>query len=316
MIKDLIENPEGPVNEIFMVKQQTKAVSNSGSPYLSLTLQDNSGTVDAKMWSIDDNDIDFTTAGQLIRVYGQMSVYKGHPQLKINSLDPVDLSEVELGKYIPVAPVEMKLMKSQLEQMLSLIKDDELHALVESLIRKNYDAYTTYPAAVTVHHAYLGGLLFHSLSIAKMAIDVAKNYPDVSLDYLLAGSLLHDIGKIKELSGSFAVTYTDQGNLLGHISLGTIMVYEEAKELQISEEKVTVLCHMLLSHHGEPDFGSPKIPMTKEAYILHVLDDLDAKLECLRTPLDGTQEGSFTNKNPWLGNVSFYKPHELGKKVK
>ncbi|MCI1735383.1 MAG: HD domain-containing protein [Bacilli bacterium] len=311
MIKDLLENPDGPVNEIFMVKQQTKATSNNGSPYLSLTLQDASGTLEAKMWSIEDSDVTLSNAGSLIRVYGQMSVYKGHPQLKINSLDAVELSPEELAKYIPVAPVALDQLKKELADDIASIQDSQLKTLVETLIKANYEAYTTYPAAVTVHHAYLGGLLYHSLSICSMAKLVQAHYPTLSYDYLVAGSLLHDIGKTKELNGPRAVSYTEAGNLLGHITLGAMMVYEEGKKEGVDSERLDVLTHMILAHHGEPEYGSPKVPATAEAYVLHALDDLDAKMECLRGVYDTTEEGAFTAKIAWMENTAFYKPHKL-----
>ncbi len=313
MIKDLIEAGECPVDGLFMVKQQTKACSTNGSYYLSLTLQDNSGTLDGKMWAITDSDIQVTQPGSIIRIYGQMQNYKGHPQLRINEVDTVDLNQTNLEKFIPKAPCDLDQMKKRLDEYISLIKDEQLHRLTHTLIYNFYDSYTRYPAAVTVHHAYLGGLMYHSLSICSMAIQVQKRYPVLSLDYLVSASLLHDIGKVKELSGFTVVNYTLQGNLIGHISLGSMMVYEEGRKEKMDEEKLTVLIHMILAHHGEYEFGSPKKPMTREAYVLHVLDDLDAKMECLRGSMDATEDGGFTPRVPWMDNSVFYKPLPLDK---
>lgn len=315
MIKDII-NTDGPVDMIFMVKQSTRAVSNNGSPYLSLILQDISGTIDAKMWQIEDSDIELTTPGSLVRVNGLVGMYKGHPQLKINELAFVDQDSVDMSKFIPTAPRSIDDMKKELKSDIELIQDDELKKLTITLLKENFEAYTTYPAAVTVHHAYLGGLLYHSLSICSLAIKVQEHYPFLSLDYLVSGSLLHDIGKTKELSGPKAATYTDEGNLLGHISLGAMMVYQKGQEMKISPEKLDVLTHMVLAHHGEPDFGSPKIPATPEAYVLHALDDLDAKMEILFEAFKTTEEGTFTTKIPWMENISYFKPHSLNKDKK
>lgn len=313
MIKDLIEAGECPVDSLFMVKQQTVAVSTNGSKYLSLTLQDNSGTLDGKMWSIGDSDIDITQAGNVIRVYGQMQNYKGHPQLRINEVDSAAISEKELERFIPKAPCDLDALKKRLEEYISMIQDEGLRNLTSNLIHANYDAYTRYPAAVTVHHAYYGGLMFHSMSICAMAIQVQKRYPYLSLDYLISASLLHDIGKVKELSGFMVVNYTLEGNLIGHISLGSMMIYEEGLKEKLDEEKLTVLLHMVLAHHGEYEFGSPKKPMTREAYVLHVLDDLDAKMECLRASYDQTEEGNFTSRVLWMDNSIFYKPKDTDK---
>lgn len=310
MIKDILQM-EGQVDGIFMVKSQTKATSNNGSAYLSLILQDCSGTVDAKMWQIEDIDIELTTPGSLIRVDGLMTIYKGHPQLKVMAVEGVHPMDVDLSKYIPTAPESSESMKEKLALFIDKIQDKELHDFVKKLIHQNYEAYTTYPAAVSVHHAYFGGLLYHSLSICQMAIQMKKHYPELSLDYLIAGSLLHDIGKTKELSSATAASYTSEGNLLGHISLGAMMVDELARKENLTLEKREVLVHIILSHHGEPEFGSAKLPATREAFVIHVLDDLDAKIEILKTPYEATKEGDFTQKVTWFDNRLFYKPHKL-----
>lgn len=307
MIKDFI-GKETPVDAIFMVKQATEAISNSGSHYLSLTLQDASGTIDAKKWSIDDVDLEIATAGSLIRVIGLSSVYRNHPQLKINELDSIDKNSVDLSKYIAVAPMAKDEMEAKLKDYISQIKDSDLKKLTEKIITDNYENYTTYPAAVTVHHSYLGGLLFHSLSICSLAIKVQEQYPYLNKDYLIAGSLLHDIGKTKELSSALTPNYTVEGNLVGHISLGAMMVYEAGTSLKIDKEKLDVLVHMILAHHGQYEFGSPKLPATAEAYVLHNLDDLDAKMECLRLAYEKTEDGDFTGKIVWMNETNFYKP--------
>ncbi len=310
MIRDFAGS-EGPVNGIFMIKQATEAVSNSGSHYLSMTLQDTSGTIDAKKWAIEDDDVAICTPGSLIRINGMASVYRGHPQLKINDLEPVGLEEVDISKYVPMAPTPLEEMKKTLKEYIGLIKDKELHDLTDAIIQERYEAYTTYPAAVTVHHAFVGGLMYHSLSICSMALKTVEQYPELSRDYLIAGSLLHDIGKTVELSGATATSYTEEGNLLGHISLGAMIVYSKGKELHVNEEKLMVLTHMILAHHGEYEFGSPKQPMTAEAFVLHELDELDAKLATLHNAYAATAEGAYTGRIVWMENQNFYKPHKL-----
>lgn len=310
MIKDIL-GKEGNVNEIFMVKQVTEAVSNNGNHYLSLTLQDSSGTIDAKKWTIEAGDVEICSPGSLVRIQGMASIYRGHPQLKINEIDAVDKNQVDMSKYVPVAPISKQELEKTLDEYISMIQDKELHDLTTSIINTYKEEYLTYPAAVTVHHAYRSGLLFHSLSICKMAIHVQEQYSYLNRDYLIAGSLLHDIGKIKELSSDSTPTYTCEGNLLGHISIGAMIVYEAGSKMNIDKEKLDVLVHMILAHHGEYEFGSPKLPMTAEAYVLHSLDDLDAKMECLRLAYDKTQEGDFTGKIMWMENSSFYKPKKI-----
>jgi 3'-5' exoribonuclease len=310
MIKDILGR-EGNVNEIFMVKQVTEAVSNNGNHYLSMTLQDCTGTIEAKKWTIDPGDMEITTPGSLIKVEGIASIYRGHPQLKINEMDSISKDAIDMSKYVPVAPMPVKEMESRLNEYLSMIEDKELHDLTEDILTKYHEEYFSYPAAVTVHHAYRGGLLFHSLSICSMAIKVQEQYSYLNRDYLIAGSLLHDIGKVRELSSDNTPTYTAEGNLLGHISIGAMIVREEGMKSNMTTEKLNVLVHMILAHHGEYEFGSPKLPATAEAYVLHSLDDLDAKLECLRTAYEKTNEGDFTGKIIWMENSNFYKPKKF-----
>ncbi len=312
MIKDLIEK-EGPVNSIFMIKSAVKATSSTGAFYLSIVLQDMSGTLDAKMWQITEGDIELAKPGTLVRIEGIMLNYKGHPQLKINSLDLVYDDTIDISKYVPVAPIKIEDLKVTLADYINMIEDSDLKTLVEKVINTNYEKYTTYPAAVSIHHAYYGGILYHSLSICKMALDMCDHYPFLSKDYMIAGSLLHDIGKIYELSGTRATTYTTEGNLLGHIALGAMIVYHEGKKLHTDSEKLEVLVHMILSHHGEQEFGSPKTPLTREAYTLHVLDDLDAKLDCINNYYKGVEEGQLTSRIPWMDNNMFYKPYKTKK---
>jgi len=308
MIKDLMST-EGPVNEIFLVKQATRATSSNGTPYLSLTLQDASGTVDGKMWQIEDADVQLAQPGALILVRGQVSMYKGHPQVKINTMDPVDEKSVDMAKFIPVAPRPLEEMEKELWADVDQIQDAQLKTLTASLLKEHYDDYVTYPAGVSIHHAYLGGLMYHSLSICALAIQVADHYPFLNKDYLISGSLLHDIGKIQELSGPKASVYTDEGNLLGHITLGAMLVYSEGKKLGTDPEKLDVLTHMILAHHGKPEYGSAKVPMTPEAYVLHSLDDLDAHLEILKNAYALTEDGKFTGKIGAMENGNFFKPH-------
>lgn len=313
MIKDII-NSEGPVNEIFMVKQATRATSNSGSPYLSMILQDVSGTIDAKMWSIDDTDLEIAQPGSLIHVIGMSGNYRGHPQLKVNEIDAIRVDQVDMARYVPTAPVSKEKMEAELEDYVNQIEDEELKTLVTALIKEHYADFITYPAAVTVHHAYLGGLMYHSLSICNMAIFIQAHYPYLNKDYLIAGALLHDLGKTKELSGATAASYTTEGNLVGHIVIGAMLVHEKGVELRTDPEKLAVLTHMILAHHGEYEFGSPKLPATAEAYVLHSLDDLDAKMECLKNAYTTTNEGEFTTRIPWMENQMFYKPLPTKKK--
>ena len=311
MIKDIINYEGAIISQTFMVKQATRALGTNGAPYLSITLQDNSGTVEARKWNIDNYDLEVFTVGKLVKINGMMQNYRNHPQLKINDAEGVSEAEVDLAKFVPSAPVPLDELKKTLDEYISLIENEDLKKLTSTIIKENYDKYTTYPAAVTVHHAYLGGLMYHSLSICKMAIATAKAYKYLNKDYLIAGSLLHDIGKTVELSSSQAATYTEEGNLLGHIAIGAMIVNETGKRLKINSEILAVITHMILSHHGKLEFGSPKTPLTAEAFVLHQLDEMDSKLEVISQAYQTTEDGSFTNKITWLDSANFFKPHKL-----
>ena len=306
MIKDIL-NQEGPIQMTLLVKSATRGISSSGSPYLSITFQDKSGTIEARKWQIDESDEQLVTPGQVLTVEGVISTYKGHPQIRVDDLSPVDLKNINYEKLIPSAPIPIDEIKKEIYAYISKINDNEIKTLVEAVINKFEKDYFTFPAACSVHHAFLGGLAYHSLCICNDAYKLAENYSLLNPDYLIAGSLLHDIGKVLELSGYIATNYTLAGNLLGHLDLGSIVLYSEGKKLNMDEEKLLTLSHIIVSHHGKPEFGAIKTPITPEAYVIHSLDDVDAKLEILASAFSQTEAGEFTKKIPWMENIAFYK---------
>lgn len=306
MIKDIIDQ-EGPVQLTLLVKNVTRALSSSGVPYLSITFQDKSGIIDAKMWQISENDELLAVPGQVLLVDGVVSNYKGHPQIKVEEIEPVDLKNVNIEKLIPSSPIPIDELKKKVYEYIDLINDEEIKKLTLKVIKDREEDYFTYPAAAVIHHAFLGGLAYHSLNICSDAIKIANNYEFLNKDYLISGSLLHDVGKLIELSGYIATNYTLPGNLLGHLELGSMIVFNTGKELKVTSEKLYTLNHIIVSHHGKPEYGSIKFPMTPEAYVVHSLDDLDAKMEVLTNAFEQTQVGEFTKKIPWMDNVSFYK---------
>lgn len=306
MIKEIIEKG-GEVNCYFMIKSVSKAMSNSGSYYLTMTLQDNSGTIEGKKWSFEDSDNYTCVPGNIVKIEGVVLDYKGHPQLKILEIEPVEDKQVNMEKFIPVAPKDFQEMKKQLSDYISQIEDEDYRKLTSEIITNRYDDYLNYPAASSLHHAYLHGLLFHSLSICSSALALASIYPILNKDILISGALLHDIGKLDELSGIRATEYTDEGNLIGHISKGAIIVYNAGEKLKIPKEKIDVITHIVLSHHGKYEFGSPKLPQTAEALLLHHLDEIDAKLEAVRVAYDSIDEGCFTQRLACFDGLSFYK---------
>jgi 3'-5' exoribonuclease len=305
-LKDIMEaggNFEGPL----LIKTCEKLVANNGTAYFNMTLQDITGSINAKKWSVETGDDLVIVPGKVAHFSGNIFKYRNAPQFKVETVAPMAEGTYDIGDFYMSCPISDEDLYKKVDEMVARIKDPDLSLLVTTCIKANEDKYMTYPAAVSVHHAYRCGIVYHSLSIAEDAILVCQRYPFLSEDYLLAGALLHDIGKTKEMSGVIANNYTLEGNLLGHISMGAQMVQEEGEKLKTPKEKLTVIVHMILSHHGQPDFGSPVVPQTPEAYVLHVLDDLDAKLYILETALKDVKEGDFSQRLPFFDNKAFLK---------
>ena len=306
MIKDII-GTEGPIQMTMLVKSSARGISTSGSPYLSVIFQDKSGSIEAKMWSITENDELLCTPGQVLLVEGTVTMYRGHPQIRIEDIQPVESSHINYEKLIPTAPLSTEELKKRVYDYVDLIEDKEIKEITHHIIKEREEEYFSYPAATTVHHAFMGGLAFHSLTICSDALKIATNYPQLNKDYLISGSLLHDIGKLVELSGYIATNYTLEGNLLGHLQIGAMILNDAAKKVKINEEKLILLSHIIVSHHGKAEYGAIKPPMTLEAYVMHNLDDLDSKMEMLSSTLENVEPGEFSKKIPWMDNISFYK---------
>ncbi len=305
-LKDMLEEG-GPFNGPLLVKTCERGVASNGSAYLSLTMTDISGSISGKKWSIEDGDMDIIIPGQVVRVEGNIFKYKGSPQLKIEAVYPMEKGSYDINDFYLSCPIGDEELYKEVDEILAQIQDEDLKTLASTVIKENQEKYMTYPAAVSVHHAYRAGIVFHSLSIAKDALLICSRYPNLNQDYLLAGALLHDVGKIKEMSGVIASNYTLEGNLLGHISIGAEMVMETGERIKTPKDKLTIITHMILSHHGQPDFGSPVLPQTPEAYVLHVLDDLDSKMNILDIALKDLKVGEFSTRIPFLEGKAFLK---------
>ena len=206
---------------------------------------------------------------------------------------PLTVGQYNLEDLTISSKIPLETLKARLEEFIESIKDKEIHLLVKELIARHYEKFIVYPAASRNHHEYVSGLLEHTLSMANLARLVASNYDDIDLDLLIGGVLLHDIGKTIELSGPIATKYTTAGKLLGHISLMSAEVLKVAEELGIEGEVPVLLTHMVLSHHGKMEYGSPVVPMIKEAIILSMIDDLDAKIKMV-------EKSPWRNRNWWL----------------
>lgn len=289
----------------FLVREKITAMAKNGKPYLTLKLMDRSGEIEGRVWDRVEELSGRFDKDDFVRVAGKASVYLGKMQLVVQRLEKIDEQDVDLGDYLPVSARPVEEMLDELRQMVASLQTPHYRQLMEAFLADEefLKLYAQAPAAKSIHHVYLGGLLEHSLAVAQLANDISSRYPGVQRDLLLTGALLHDIGKVAELCYERSFGYTDTGKLLGHIVIGVEMV--EAKLRQLDDFPVAaglLLKHLLLSHHGQYEYGSPKRPKTLEAVILNYLDDLDSKINGVRTHLDKEPD----NGAAWSGYHRIY----------
>ena len=282
------------VQDIFLVSKKSLAETKSGKPYLALGLMDRSGEIEARVW---ENALQFeaqATEGNFVRVQALAKPFKEQLQLGVSFLQQVAEELVQLGDFMPASIRPLAEMAGELDAVIAGIADPALQALLREIFQgETLARFQRAPAAKKMHHAYIGGLIEHTLSIVGMAEKTAGHYPLLDRDMLIAGALLHDLAKIEEFD--FArppFSYTDRGRLVGHLVLGVELVRKAAEKVaDITTDQVDQLMHIILSHHGQFAFGSPVLPMTPEAILLHHLDDMDAKMnymEGLRSKMAGS----------------------------
>ncbi|MBU5638191.1 HD domain-containing protein [Geomonas sp. Red69] len=274
------------VEAVFLVKEKIVAMAKNGKPYLTLKLMDKTGEVDAKIWDNADQVGSLFDRNDFLAVKGKASVYLGKMQLIISELKRVPEETVQLADFLPETDSDIKAMVAELHALVGSLTDPDLARLLRSFFEdpELMAQYRTAPAAKGMHHVYLGGLLEHSLAVAKLVDAMVPLYQGLNRDLLIAGALLHDIGKVREMTYLRCFDYSDEGKLIGHITIGVEMLQERIALLPgFPVELAMLLKHMILSHHGQYEYGSPKRPKTLEATILNYLDDLDSKINGIRT---------------------------------
>ena len=285
--------PNQTVQGTFLVTYKDVRQKKSGEPYLTLTLTDRSGELDAKMWDNAAEALSTFERDDFVRVKGLLQIFQNRPQLTLHKIQPVAESEIDLADYLPASRRDRDEMFREVQGWIAGMSDPHLKQLLETVFADEEiaRAYRTAPAAKTVHHNFIGGLIEHVLSLCALARSAATHYPHIDFDLLLTGVLLHDIGKIRELHYARSFGYTTEGQLLGHIQIGVQMVLEKLRALPDFPPRVRdLVVHMILSHHGELEYGSPKIPMFPEALLLHLIDNMDSKMECMRSLIDRDQQ--------------------------
>src|ERR1700686_1259096 len=290
----------------FVVVSKQIKPKKSGEPYLALTLGDRSGQLEAKMWDNVEEVLNAFDQDDFLKVKGLVNKYKNRFQLTIHKLRKLGESEIEFSDYLPKTTRNIDELWQTLTEFVGSFQNPHLKALVQAF-RPDPEiapASRNAPAAKTLHHAYIGGLLDHVVSLFRSCDLVCRNYPQVNRDLLLTGVFLHDIGKIHELAYNRSFSYTTRGQLLGHMIIELEML--QAKLALVPDfpaELKTLLEHLIISHHGEYEFGSPKLPMFPEALVLHYMDDLDSKMEAMRAHFEreAGSEGAWTSYNASLG---------------
>lgn len=316
----------------FLVSDCKKGVTAKGDSYLTIVLQDYSGTVEGKKWTVGPDDLEIFAKGTVVQVSGVANFYRNALQLKIEHGEPVVAAGIDWSRFVQHAPVEKEVLTKKLNMYLKSFADPDVRALTEAMLEKFKDRYFDWPAAAKNHHDYVSGLLYHSLTMADLAAKVCQIYPSLNRDIVIAGALLHDIGKCVELSGPNATSYTIEGKLLGHIAIGQAELRQVAKKLgmydydDLPEEEKTpasplwhkkelaiVFEHIILSHHGIPEYGSSVRPLTREAQAVSMIDDMDAKMMILEKAYEPIECGEFTPKLFTMDDRYFYKPFYMKK---
>ena len=283
----------------YLCKQRQSLKSKSGKTYLSLKLVDKTGVIDAKVWDLT-NDIQSFEENDFIKVDGVVTSFQNELQLKVVKIRKSQEGEYQPMDYIPCTDKDIESLYEQLKDVIASVTNQHIRELLEVIVIRNEyikEAVKTHSAAKANHHSYMGGLLEHTLSVVGICEFLAPRYKSVNRDILVAGAILHDIAKVYELSAFPGNDYTDDGQLLGHIVMGAELITEAAEGIQGFPPKLAALLkHCVLAHHGEYEYGSPKLPQTIEAFILYVADNADAKITMFEEAL---QAGS--PQNLWVG---------------
>jgi 3'-5' exoribonuclease len=321
-VADLASRENREITGYFAVAAKQVRSGRDGGRYFALTLCDRTGPIDGRMWEIAEAG-EFE-AGDVVKVRGQVCRYNEKLQIKLDKIRPAQANEYELGDFVPQTERNIEEMWAELEGWVASFRDPDLKALLEAFLQdaELARALRQAPAAKGMHHAWIGGLLEHVLSLMGLCDSTAQHYPDVNRDLLLTGVALHDIGKLRELAWGTSFEYTLEGQMLGHITIGIRMIEEKIAGIpNFPAAKRLLVEHLVLSHHGKYEFGSPKLPMTPEAIMLHYLDDLDAKMQTVRNEFarseaNGRAGAEMTDwvrslERPLLNTAAYLETEEL-----
>jgi 3'-5' exoribonuclease len=286
------------VDEVYLVLSKEVRTTKSGKPFLKLRVGDRSGGVDCMVWEAAERLSEGFRQGDVVRVRARASEYGGKVQLEATDLCPADAENVDPQAFLPATFRDVEELKGFLQYHVESVYDRDLRALLDSFFGDPdfLDRFARAPAAKSFHHAYLGGLIEHTVSVADLADHICQQYGRINRDLLITAALLHDVGKVDELTYDRAIDYSDAGRFLGHVILGVNLVTDRAARLPgLSQDKLQLLLHAIVSHHGELEWGSPKRPKTLEALIIHHLDNLDAKVKGFLEIVEGSRDADWTD---------------------
>lgn len=295
----------------LLITNVARGVTQNGAPYLSITFQDDTGTIEGKWWDVKPFDEANVKQGSIGVATVDTLLYRNSLQLRVHAMD--FSGTYSINDFVLGSQYETEFLKEEIEKFISMIESSVYRSLVRACFEAYGEDFYSYPAATRNHHDFVGGLATHVYGMCQLAVELCKLYPILNRDLLLSGVLVHDMGKIEEYTAPMLSEYTPQGKLLGHISIIQAKIYEIACELGLRDtEEVMLLRHLILSHHGQYEYGSPVLPLVKEAEILNFIDNIDARMNMLDKIYSGLDEGQFAPRAFALENRSFYK----GKGVK
>jgi 3'-5' exoribonuclease len=300
--------PGQTIDDIYIVKEPILRSTTRGDLYIAMFLADRSGQLNGRMWQATETTYKSLPKPGFIHIQGRSELYQNNLQIVINNVAVVAPDKVNIDDFLPRTKKDVKQMFEEVKQTVGRLKNQQLKALVTEFLADSelMEKFCNAPAAMKLHHDYIGGLLEHTHNMLRVAVAILPLYPDVQPDLVLAGIFLHDIGKTEELTYDMAFSYTDSGQLIGHISKSLLMINQKADSLrsrdtQIDPAVLDGLGHIILSHHGSYEFGSPKLPATAEAFMVYYIDDLDAKINQVTSAIDS--EVGESNWTAWQNSL-------------
>ena len=299
-----LQDGQAVISLFLVAVKEIRTSQRSGKSWLELALRDRTGSIPAKMWDNFEALAKTFEADDVVQIRGRVKLYNGQKEMTLEQIVPAATRDYDLSDFLAHTKHDVEKLFGDLSAAVAAVKNPWIQRLLQSVVTDPaiVPKLKRAPAAMTMHHAFVGGLLEHTVSLIGLGRVVTAHYPELDFDVLLAGIVLHDIGKIDELSYERATNYTTAGRLLGHITIGTLLVREKIKAIAGFPETLAILIeHLILSHHGTYEFGSPSLPQTREAIALHFLDDMDSKMAAMRTTLEGASGNQeWTERNPAL----------------